>query len=239
MAQEGPTGNTFTEEGRLSQAEFAIKNVNEAGTIIGLVCTNGVVLLGINQRKSASTEKIYKVNASTYVAVSGVFSDALRLLKYARVRSAGIEEEIGKCPKVSILCNLISQEKQHYTQAVGARPFGVVFLYSGHEDDEFVLFSTDPSGTVNKWKACCFGADSEVINSSLRNEVPAMECNLEEGIRSLIRSYIKAKELSDDLAERLEILTFDGTSNRMLRSEEIKAIIAGIEIPAEPVSADY
>lgn len=222
-------GNVFTEEGRLSQAEFAIKNVSEAGTIIGIACTNGVILIGVNPQKSTSIEKIYKVSEKVHLAVSGVFSDALRLLKYARLESVKIKEELGKYPKLSVLCDNIAKEKQYYTQMAGARPFGVSFLYAGYEDDEYVLYSTDPSGTVNKWKACSFGMDSDAINSCLRGEIDTLECNLNDGLYKILRIYAKAKEWNSDLSERLEIHIFGDNDNRLLTSDEIKSLISEIE----------
>lgn len=229
MSEKQREGNIFTEEGRLLQAEYAIKNVGEAGTVMGVVCTNGIVLIGVNPSKSASVEKIYKVNDNAQVAVSGIFSDALRILKYARVKSLEIEEEIGKSPKISVLCELISREKQYYTQIVSARPFGVVFLYTGYENDEYVLYSTDPSGTINKWKACAFGMDSDSINSSLRGEIATIECNVDEGIYKLLRIYGKIKEWSTDLSERLEILRFVKDEYRLLKADEINEIIENIQ----------
>lgn len=222
-------GNVFTEEGRLTQAEFAIKNVNEAGTIIGIVCTNGVILVGVNPQKSRSIEKIYKVSDRVHVAVSGVFSDALRLLKYARLESVKIKEELGKYPRLSVLCDNIAMEKQYYTQVAGARPFGVSFLYAGYENDEYVLYSTDPSGTVNKWKACSFGMDSDAINSCLRSEADNMECNLEDGLYKILKMYAKAKEWNSDLSERLEIHILGDKENRLLKLEEIKSLVSKIE----------
>jgi len=228
MADKQISGNIFTEDGRLSQAEFAIKNVSEAGTIIGLVCTNGVVLVGINPTKSTSIEKIYKISDETYVAVSGIFSDALRLIKYARLWSAGVKENINKYPRISVLCNTISLEKQYYTQIVSARPFGVSLLYSGYENDEYVLYSTDPSGTVNRWRACCFGMDSDAINACLRNEVTEETYNLAEGVEKVLRMYGKTKEWSSDLAERLEVLTYKEGDARLLKYEEVRDIIGRI-----------
>lgn len=230
MSDKQTIGNMFTEEGRLSQAEFAIKNVNEAGTIIGLVCTNGVVLLGINPVKSESIEKIFKIDEGVYAVVSGIFSDALRLLRYARVKSASLREQLGKRPRISTLCDLISLKKQYYTQIANARPFGVSILYSGYESDEYVLFSTDPSGTVNRWKACCFGKDSDAINSCFRSEGELDgECNLEEGIQKVLRIYKKAKEWGPDLAERMEILAFKIEKSKILKPDEIKELISKIE----------
>lgn len=39
--------NAFNEEGRILQVEYAIKNVSNAGTTLGLVCKDGIFLLGI------------------------------------------------------------------------------------------------------------------------------------------------------------------------------------------------
>lgn len=240
MAEKQTTGNTFTEEGRLSQVEFAIKSVGEAGTIMGIACTNGVVLVGVNNVKSTSVEKIYKVNEKTYVAVSGIFSDALRLLKYARVTSAEIEEEIGKCLKTSVLCELVSKVEQEFTQMAGSRPYGVAFLYTGYENDEYVLFSTDPSGTINKWRASSFGMDSEAINSCLRNEVTETMLNIDEGVNLLLKAYGRAKEWTPDLRERLEILKFTHDGSKLLDMEEIKKLVEKIEAEKEiPVDTEF
>lgn len=229
MSEQQTTRNTFTEDGRLLQAEFAIKNVSEAGTIAGMVCTDGVILLGINLTPSATIEKVYQINEKTYSVVSGIFSDALRLIKFARLECANARETTGLYPKVSILCDKISMEKQSYTQMAGARPFGVSFLFSGYENGEYVLYSTDPSGTVNRWRACCFGLDSDAINGGLRNDLPEAEYTVEEGILNLLRIMGKAKEWGNDTAERMEVLLFSEGGARMMKIDEIKNIIKLVE----------
>jgi 20S proteasome subunit alpha 3 len=228
MSENKAGKNTFTEEGRLLQAEFAIKSVSEAGTIVGTVCTNGVILLGINMTKTDTLEKIYQVNKNSFVAVSGIFSDALRLLKFARVTSVQIKEEIGTLPKTSVLCDLISMEMQYYTQNVGARPFGVCFLFAGYENDVFLLYSIDPSGTINNWKACCFGSNEDSINSSLRNEINSLNCSVEDGVLNLLKILSKAKEWTGDFNEKLEILIFDQNGGKIIKSAEIKEMISKI-----------
>lgn len=229
MSEQQISRNTFTDDGRLLQAEFAIKNVSEAGTIAGLVCTDGVVLLGINPEKSTTVEKIYQINEKTFLAVSGIFSDALRLIKFSRLESANIKETIGLCPKISVLCNSIAREKQKYTQMVKARPFGVSFLLSGYEGNEYVLYSTDPSGTINRWKACCFGMDSDSINGGLRNDLPGDGMSLEAGVVNLLKIVGKAREWSSDSADKMEVLLFSEHGSRMMSVEEIKAVIGSIE----------
>lgn len=225
-SEQQPSSNTFTEEGRLLQAEFAIKNVSKAGTIIGMVCTDGVILLGINLAPASTIEKIYKINNTTYCAVSGIFSDALRLIKHARLESSNIAEEIGETPKISVLCDCVAEEIQKYTQYGGARPFGVSFLYCGIEDGKYALYSTDPSGTVNKWKAWAFGSDEEAINGSLRTDIPAEGLNMEEGLKFLLKSIKKVRECTEEIADLIEILKYNKDKAAMLSTEKVKEILS-------------
>lgn len=221
--------NIFTEEGRLLQAEFAIKNVSEAGTIIGASFNDGAILIGVNAIKAKQLEKVYQINQNCFVVVSGIFSDALRLVRFARVKSAQIKEELGILPKVSVLCELLSMEMQYYTQNIRARPFGVCFLFVGYENNKYVLQSIDPSGTINNWKACCFGTSEDIINSSLRTNVGKLECSVDEGAYNILKILSSAKEWSADLSEKLEILIFTEKGSRMMRLDEINSILDQIE----------
>lgn len=68
------------------------------------------------------------------------------------------------------LCNL----KQTYTQNGGLRPFGVSFLFAGHDEHHhFQLYHSDPSGNYAGWKATCIGANSGAAQSLLKQEYQA------------------------------------------------------------------
>jgi len=229
MESQQTTSNTFTEDGRLLQAEYAIKNVSKAGTIVGMVCLDGVILVGINTAVSPTAEKIYKLSDSSYCAVSGIFSDALRLIKYARLTSANIREIIERDPSPETLTNAIAREKQRYTQSSGSRPFGVSFLYAGYEDDRYVLYSTDPSGTVNKWRAWSFGTNEDTINSGLVNDLPEQCMGLEEGLVALLKTISKARENTPDVSKLMEVLLFKSDGARMLKADEIDAVLSRLE----------
>lgn len=217
--------NTFTDEGRLLQAEYAIKNVSKAGTIAGIACSDGVVLLGINPSPSETLEKIYKLNDEVFCAVAGVFGDALRIIKFARFTSLSISEKICQLPDISVLCDAISGKKQLYTLKGGSRPFGVSLLYSSFENDEYVLYSTDPSGTVNRWKAWAFGKNSDGITNGLRNELPEQEMDVEDGLIYLLRMIDKAKEMAPELADSMEVLIFKRDEQKIMEKDKIKEII--------------
>ena len=53
----------------------------------------------------------------------------------------------------------------------GLRPFGVSFLFAGHDPHhEFQLYASDPSGNYSGWKATCIGANSSTAQTLLRQD---------------------------------------------------------------------
>jgi 20S proteasome subunit alpha 3 len=228
--EESVKTNTFNEEGRLPQVEFAIKNVSKAGTIIGCVCADGVVLLGVNKIEVGSQrEKIYQITNTIYCAVSGLFGDAMRLKRFAQIKAQNVLEEYGvECP-ISVLCRSIGEEKQRFTQYGGSRPFGVSFLYAGVDKEGYVLYSTDPSGTMNQWRGVCFGEDEDGINNGLRNDLPRRPMGMEEGIVEVLKIYGKVRECSPKEADRMEVLYFSKDRKRYLTRDEISELLGRIE----------
>ncbi|CAG8706063.1 1989_t:CDS:2, partial [Cetraspora pellucida] len=68
---------------------------------------------------------------------------------------------------VQRLCDL----KQGYTQYGGLRPFGVSFIYAGHDSHYgFQLYHSDPSGNYGGWKATCIGANNASAQSLLKQD---------------------------------------------------------------------
>jgi 20S proteasome subunit alpha 3 len=73
---------TFSPEGRLHQVEYAIEAINNAGTCVGLQCTDAIVLAG--ERKSTSkllapvksSEKTYKLDDHVSCLVAGTHTCA-------------------------------------------------------------------------------------------------------------------------------------------------------------------
>lgn len=53
----------------------------------------------------------------------------------------------------------------------GLRPFGVSFLFAGHDPHHaFQLYASDPSGNYSGWKATCIGANNSTAQSLLRQD---------------------------------------------------------------------
>lgn len=224
------TANVFNEEGRLLQVEYAIKNVSKAGTIIGLVCTNGIVLIGINKEEVKNQkEKIYPLTDKIYVALCGLFGDAMLLKKYARVRAQDIMEKYDTEPSLLSVIKEVSRKKQLFTQYAQTRPFGVSFIYAGMEDDDFLLYSTDPSGTINQWKGVAFGENEDGINKGLRNDLPEEPLDMDKGTVEVLKILSKVVECGPKESGRFEILHYGDSKIKFMATEEVKSVLESLE----------
>ncbi len=163
----------FSPEGRLYQVEYAMEAIGHAGTCLGILANDGILLaaerrstnkllgkspatLALLRRKSNNfsvsdevfhSEKIYQLNENMACSVAGITSDANVLTNELRLfgqRHYYRFREPMPCEQlVSMLCDL----KQAYTQYGGKRPFGVSILFMGWDNHHgFQLYHSDPSG---------------------------------------------------------------------------------------------
>lgn len=213
--------NVFNDEGRILQVEYAIKNVSKAGTIIGVVCVDGVLLLGIRKGLLSPTkEKIYRLNKNVYAAICGLFSDCLRIVGHARKCSENFLEDYGVDCKIEPLAKMVGKAKQIFTQRGGMRPFGVAMVYAA----DGLLFSTDPSGSVIRWDAVCFGEHDEAINREFR-KVFSQKCTLQNATKQIFKILGDLRELSVDECGRFELLYHMGEDCFFVDDENVLELI--------------
>lgn len=83
----------FSPEGRLYQVEYAMEAIGNAGSAIGILSSDGVVLVGEKKvtskllQTSKSSEKMYKIDDHVSCAVAGIMSDANILINTARLQA--------------------------------------------------------------------------------------------------------------------------------------------------------
>uniref|UniRef100_M4F7M4 Proteasome alpha-type subunits domain-containing protein n=1 Tax=Brassica campestris TaxID=3711 RepID=M4F7M4_BRACM len=127
----------FSPEGRLYQVEYAMEAIGNAGSAIGILAKDGVVLIGEKKvtskllQTSTSAEKMYKIDDHVACAVAGIMSDANILINTARVQAQRYTFMYQEPMPVEQLVQSLCDTKQGYTQFGGLRPFGVSFLFAG------------------------------------------------------------------------------------------------------------
>ncbi|MFP3189780.1 MAG: archaeal proteasome endopeptidase complex subunit alpha [Thermoproteota archaeon] len=218
----------FSPDGRLYQVEYALEAVKRGLTTIGILCTDGVVLLAERRKFSPlldemTIEKIVKIDDHIGVAYAGLGPDARVLIDMARndaqIHRLLYDEPIPPETLIRRICDI----KQNYTLYAGARPFGVAFLVAGIDGNRPVLMGTEPGGAYAGYKAHVLGAGSQVAQEILEKELANKTLPLKEGIKFGIQVLKKAVERELTPAE-IEAATVDVYTKKFKRLtlEEIK-----------------
>lgn len=226
----------FSPEGRLYQVEYALEAISHAGTSLGILASDGIILAAEKRNTNKLldevnfSEKIYKLNNDLCCSVSGITSDANVLINELRLIAQRYQlqyqEPIPIENIVSSLCNV----KQAYTQFGGKRPFGVSILYMGWDKQfGYQLYQSDPSGNYGGWKATCIGNNNQTAISILKQEYKIGETKLTDALRLAIKIMSKTLDTTKLTSEKVEIAVLsrenDKTRIRILGEKEITALI--------------
>merc|ERR1711939_889027 len=201
----------FSPEGRLYQVEYALEAISHAGTALGILAKDGIVLAAERKvtskllEQGTSAEKLYILNDNMICAVAGMTADANILINYARQAAQKYlmtyNEDVPCEQLVRMLCDL----KQSYTQHGGLRPFGVSFIYAGHDNNRgFQLFQSNPSGNYGGWKATSVGANNAAAESLLKQDYKD-ECTIKDACSLAIK--ILSKTMDTLSSDKLEFAT--------------------------------
>jgi len=236
----------FSPEGRLYQVEYAMEAISHAGSAIGILAEDGVVLAAEKKisskllEPSISSEKMYKIDNHIACAVAGITADANILINYARVSAQrylyAYQEPVPVEYLVQTLCDL----KQGYTQYGGLRPFGVSFLYAGWDQHYgFQLYQSDPSGNYGGWKATAIGQNHQAAQAIMRTDWKP-EFKLNDALALAIKILSKTMDSTNITPEKLEFSTLTREKGKLtfrpLNKDELEKLIK--EHKPEPTDQD-
>ncbi|CCH60792.1 hypothetical protein TBLA_0D02920 [Henningerozyma blattae CBS 6284] len=223
----------FSPEGRLYQVEYALESISHAGTSIGIMSKDGIVLLA--ERKITSklleqdilNEKLYKLSDKITLAVAGLTADAEILINIARQFAQNYLMTYNEEIPVEILVKKLSDIKQSYTQHGGLRPFGVSFIYAGYDDILGPqLYTSNPSGNYTGWKAISIGANTSAAQTLLQMDYKD-DMNLNDAMELGLKTLSKTTDSSNLTYDRVEL------SIIKIDKENDNKIIQKIYNPAE------
>ncbi|BFZ56676.1 Proteasome subunit alpha type-3 [Savitreella phatthalungensis] len=204
---------TFSPEGRLYQVEYAMQAISQAGTVLGIQGTDGVVLVSEKKvlskllEQDTSTEKIYVLNDDILCGVAGITSDANILINYAREAAQKSLLTYNVNIPVEQLVRRMCDLKQGYTQYGGLRPFGVSFVYAGYDKIHgFQLYQSNPSGNYGGWKATSVGANNQSAQSLLKQDYND-DMTLEACCSLALKVLSKTMDGSTLSSEKVELAT--------------------------------
>jgi len=204
---------TFSPEGRLYQVEYAMEAIGHAGTCLGVVAADGIVLAA--ERRITNklldevfiSDKIYMIDDDLAVSVAGITSDANVLTTELRAIAQRHRLQFGEPMPLEQLVMRLCDLKQAYTQYGGKRPFGVSILYMGWDRRHgYQLYQSDPSGNYSGWKATCIGSASSAAVSLLKQEYSAT-LTVHEAELLALRTLHRTLDITQLTAEKVELAT--------------------------------
>mmetsp|Transcript_25058 Transcript_25058/g.69127 ORF Transcript_25058/g.69127 Transcript_25058/m.69127 type:complete len:268 (+) Transcript_25058:175-978(+) len=254
---------TFSPEGRLHQVEYAIEAINNAGTCVGILAKDGIVMASERRitsgllAPSKTSEKTYQLSSHISCNVAGLTADANILIDQARLRAGRYAYTYQEPIPVEQLVEHVCNYKQFYTQRGGLRPFGVAFLFAGYDEHYgFQLYQSDPSGNYSGWKATVIGANNQAGKSLLKSEYKTTgegsteEEKEEEGsipdVQEALKLAVKVLNKTMDgtsaaaAAEKMELYTMTKGENgvcvhHILNKDEASKVVEAVD--AESASA--
>ncbi len=194
----------FSPDGRLLQVEYAKKTVKQGSTAIGIVCSDGVLLVTDKRIVDSliipeSVEKTFQIDEHIGASASGILSDARVLIENAQNKAQQhrltYDSEIDVLSVVKAICDL----KQICTQSAGLRPFGVSILIAGVDANGPRLFETDPTGIYFQYKASVIGEGETEIEEMLHKQYKET-LTIEDALKIIIRALAKILDKNFDAA---------------------------------------
>ena len=203
--------NTFSNQGRLYQVEYAMKAVEQGCTTLGIQTKDGVILAAEKKIASklqipSSIENIMKIDYHLICTYSGLRSDARALIERARVEAANHWFTFNERMPVEAIslavCDVClsfaeKKKKKKGGKRVVSRPYGVAMLIAGiDKDGKAKLFKNDPSGNYVRYKACCIGQGGENGLTTLQNNYNE-DMNFDDAIN------LAGKVLKENLEQKI------------------------------------
>ena len=232
----------FSPEGRLYQVSYAMEAISQAGSAVGILSSQGVILAAEKRFDSklldvlTKTEKMYKIDDHVAVAVAGITSDANILLNFSRLEAHRYTFKYQEPIPIDTLLQRLCDLKQQYTQFGGLRPFGVSFLFAGWDEHfGFQLFQSDPSGNYSGWQARAIGSNSKAAESLLKDEYKE-DIDLEAAKMLALKVLSKTMDTTAPTVDKIEFATVTLDANgkvcyHVLTKEELAKLL----LDAEPM----
>lgn len=217
----------FSPDGRLLQVEYALSATKRTPLALGIKCKDGVVLLAVRKYISplaTPPEKIYKIDNHIGAIAAGLVGDGLVLIEGGRLEAQYNRLIYGEPITVKNLAKRIAVHKQQFTQYAGLRPFGVMMMIGGI-DEEPKLYVTHPGGAFYDYAAFAVGKNSDKVNETLKQTYKE-DMSLDECLKYAIKLIMEAEE-GEVTADSLEVAVIDRETKkfRKLSRDELEKYV--------------
>jgi 20S proteasome subunit alpha 7 len=200
----------FSPSGQVFQTEYAGKAVENSGTVLGIRCTDGVVLavekMVISKMLVAGTvRRTHLVDAHASIAVCGLVSDGRVLVTRARQECESYRDFYGHPIPGAVLASRMSDFVHLYTLHWNVRPFGCAIMIAVTDPDAgHQLYLVEPSGVSYRYRACSFGKGKQAAKTDLE-KLPLADITCEQAVTELAKIIVAVHDDAKDKDYEVEM----------------------------------
>lgn len=164
----------FSPDGRILQVEYAEKTVRLGSASIGIVCSDGVLIIADKRISDVlvipeASMKIWEIDEHIIATAAGVLSDARVLLEHSQVVAQQHRVTFDQPIDTESMIKDVANIQQSATQYAGARPFGIAVMMTGvNRDNKRKLYVSDITGNYLGFKATSIGENDDKIKELLK-----------------------------------------------------------------------
>ena len=167
---------TFSPDGRIFQVEYASKAVENAGTVIGIKASDGVVL-GVSKpvmhkmivASTGSYKRVHNIDTHAGVASTGFLPDARVLVSRAIDEAVDWKEQFGIKIPPKVLAERLGLYVHYFTLHGALRPFGAACLLGAYDQDtkQAELYMVEPNGAAYSYFGVAAGKGRQAAKTEL------------------------------------------------------------------------
>lgn len=218
----------FSPDGHILQVEYAEKTVRLGSASMGLVCSDGVLIIADKRVNDSlmvaeSGNKITEIDHHIMGTAAGILSDSRILMDRAQLIAQQHRVTYDSPVEVVSIIKDLSDIKQQYTQHPGVRPFGVAVMIAGIDVKNRVYVS-DITGNYFEFYATAIGENDEKLKEALR-KVYKPSLKVEDAIKTglMIFKEVKVKDFNIDNFDVAYVLSADKDKRiQRLNGEKLK-----------------
>lgn len=215
------SSSTFSPDGRIFQVEYATKAVEHAGTAIGILCSDGVIL-GVQKPLlqkmlvSSFSQRIYTVASNCGVGMTGFVPDGRQIVTRGMEEAASYVSNYGASIPPSTLADRMASYVHYFTLHGALRPFGASVLIAGYDEEtkKPSLHMVEPNGMAYGYFACAAGKGRQPAKTELEKlELHKSAITCAEAIKQICRIIYMLWDENKDKPFELELSEISKDTN--------------------------
>mmetsp|Transcript_14335 Transcript_14335/g.40804 ORF Transcript_14335/g.40804 Transcript_14335/m.40804 type:complete len:268 (-) Transcript_14335:94-897(-) len=191
------SASTFSPDGRIFQVEYATKAVENAGLVLGVKGSNGVVL-GVAKPihhkmvvpTTGSYKRIHTCDHHIGMATTGFLPDCRVLVQRTVEESSDWKDTYGSNIPPVVLGDRLGSYIHYFTLHGALRPFGAAAVVAGYDEEtkETVLQCLEPNGAPYSYYGVATGKGKQAAKTELEKlNLHKTPVTVEEAVKHILK----------------------------------------------------